>query len=553
MRIVYLTDIHDAFKALVPVLENTSADVYILAGDLVYRVFPRYEDAWRFMDLLEILTAYRTEKGLDGSLTATAKAVLADTGRESRIVDQAKDYIRLGNKAEKHLKRSYGRLEDVLSGFPEKRIFVLPGNYDTDLRGTALNGRSLHLNTVEVDGWRIAGYGGAKVRTPALPDHLQVPFVEHPDDGRVRSEAGDYFRQVKPDILVVHHPPYGRLDNLKGYGRVGSVGIRDYIDEAGPALVLSGHIHEDWGGEYFHGAVFFNPSNFGKTVEVTHDRPGGYFLDLILEAGVFQVATLRQAVRGRLYDVADYRIEPKPGRSGMVLEEIVIDEKRYIRMGGRAERPSHIRPIRRLQAIRSFFLRFETPESKALVRELREIYRTLQEQGFSVGFDLLGSLNFGMAQKESDLDLVVYLRSGQCSLDDLDTCKVPPPLAAVFEELERRHLEVEVLDSLDLDRISEAVEREDSDDGHLQRFVFYRAVCRPVNLRLIKRFENRLLRKERFRKKTEVKLREYLRILVSSMRHVKSFEKYAARLRESGVRIPADVEQKMKQYLKGDP
>ena len=553
MRIVYLTDIHDAFKALIPVLEKTSADVYILAGDLIYRVFPRYEDAWRFMELQERLSAYRTEKGSSAGLMETAKAILKDPNSESRLVDQAKEYIKLGDKAERYLNRSYGRLEDVLGGFPDKNIVVLPGNYDTDLRGTALNGRSLHLNTVEVDGLKIAGYGGAKVRTPALPDHLQVPFVEHTGDGRTRSEAGDYFRLVKPDILVAHHPPYGRLDNLKGYGRVGSVGIRDYVDEFGPALVLSGHIHEDWGGVYFNGTAFFNPSNFGKTVEVTHDRPGGYFLDLILEGGAFQVATLRQAVRGRFYDVADYRIEPKQGRSGKAMEELVVDEKRYIRMGGRADKPSHIRPIRRLQAIRSFFLRFETPESKALVRELRGIYRDLQEQGFSVGFDLLGSLNFGMAEKGSDLDLVVYLRSGQCSLDDLDTCKVPPPLAAVFEELEKRRLEVEVLDSLDLDRISEAVEREDSDDGHLQRFVFYRAVCRPVNLRLIKRFENRLLRKERFRKETENKLREYLRILVSSMRHVKSFEKYAARLRESGVRIPADVERKVKQYLKGDP
>ncbi|MBW2095550.1 MAG: hypothetical protein JRI80_11735, partial [Deltaproteobacteria bacterium] len=140
-----------------------------------------------------------------------------------------------------------------------------------------------------------------------------------------------------------------------------------------------------------------------------------------------------------------------------------------------------------------------------------------------------------MAEKGSDMDLVVYLRERDCMLDELDTCQIPRPLAAVFKALEKRELNIEVCDSLDLDRVRRAIEREHREDGQLQRFIFYRIVCRPVNLRLIKGVENLLLAKERFRKEVERGLKDYLEILVSSVRHVSSFEKYKSRLRERGI------------------
>jgi hypothetical protein len=80
--------------------------------------------------------------------------------------------------------------------------------------------------------------------------------------------------------------------------------------------------------------------------------------------------------------------------------------------------------------------------------------------------------------------------------------------------------------------------------------VFYRTVCRPVNLRLIKEVENLLLAKEHFRRKAEKGLKDYLDILVSSVRHVQSFEKYKARLRERGIPLAPDVEDAIHHYLR---
>ncbi len=91
-----------------------------------------------------------------------------------------------------------------------------------------------------------------------------------------------------------------------------------------------------------------------------------------------------------------------------------------------------------------------------------------------VAFDLLGSLNFGIADAHSDIDMIVYLRGEECLPDPNDACTIPQPLQAVFDELHERHLDIDVCDSLDLDRVERAVLAEDLDDSHLQRFIFYR-------------------------------------------------------------------------------
>ncbi|MDY6844259.1 MAG: hypothetical protein SVW57_09250, partial [Thermodesulfobacteriota bacterium] len=339
-------------------------------------------------------------------------------------------------------------------------------------------------------------------------------------------------------------PAYGHLDRLPGHGHIGSIGIQNYLDESQVTIVFSGHIHADFGGEAANGIFYFNPSNFGRVVNVLRVNHGGYFLDLTLVDDNFQVATLRQLERERIYNVVDYR----PRDEG--LETIILDRERYVRMGGRVPRTHHIQPIHHLHRIKSFLLEYESLESQELVKELREIYRQLQKDGINVAFDLLGSLNFGMAKLGSDLDLVVYLKDQECMPDELDICTIPRPLAKVFQELKERSLDVEVIDNIDLDRVSKAIQEKDQEDGHLQRFIYYRAICRPVNLRLIKNVEEQLLFNETFRMEIEGRLREYLRIIVSSSSHVRSFNKYVSRLRERGIVIPRDIQKAIQLYLR---
>jgi Icc-related predicted phosphoesterase/predicted nucleotidyltransferase len=544
MRIVFATDIHHAFKSVGEFLAQTEADITILAGDLVSRAFYHYETAWRFMELQQLLEGHRIKAGKEASLYEVALH-LQKTTRDHTIRDHAREYVTLAGRAEHFLQRSYDRLEAIFRQFPQRDIYVLPGNYDMDLRDTILRERNLHLKTITRGGWRIAGYGGARVRTSGMPDHLQVFFREEVTSKGIRSEALSFFRKVSPDILVLHEPPYGSFDLVQGTGHTGSLGIRKYLDESPVRVVFSGHYHENWGGQCSGGTCFFNPSNFGKTEGISRPRPGGYFLDLILGEHAPEAGTLRRIEKGEVRDIIDYRITEHG------IDTVILDEAQYARMGGTVPKVSHIRPIRMLQQIRSYFLQYETVETIELIRKLREVYRDIEKQGMEVAFDLLGSVSFGMAEKGSDMDLVVYLRERDCLLDDLDSCRIPRPLAAVFEALEKRELNIEVCDSLDLDRIRKAIARDDREDGQLQRFVFYRIVCRPVNLRLIKGVENLFLEKEDFRKEVEEGLQDYLEILVSSVRHVSSFEKYKSRLRERGIPLSPDVEGAIRHYLRG--
>ena len=544
MKILFASDVHHAFRQVGELIRKTEADLYLIAGDLVSRAFFRYQTAWRFMELQQILAGYRSGEHDAVTLDQLAQELIT---REdpTPVNEQAVEYIHLCRKAEAYLQKSYTRLEDIFQRYPEKAIYVLPGNYDMDLKRTPLKDRDLHLQYISSNGRRIAGYGGARVKTPGMPDHLQVPFRENVDRKGTKSEALDYFRETIPDLLVLHQPPYGYLDYLPGFGNAGSPGIRNYLEESEVTLVLSGHHHDQWGAAIADNTVFLNPSNFGRTIEIARPRPGGFFLEIDLEENRVELATLKQLEKGRIHDVLDYR--PSDG----TVEMLILDEKRYGRLGGKVPKVHHIEPIRRLQRIKSFFLGYETPETLDLVKELRIVYRDIEKEGMQVAFDLLGSLSFGMAQANSDMDVVVYLRSRDCVLDEVDTCGVPRPLEAVFKALEDRNLSVEVCDSIDLDRVKLAIQEKDMDDGHLQRFIFYRLVCRPVNLRPIKTVENLLLKEETFRREMEKRLQEYLDILVSSVRHISSFEKYKARLRERGIKITKDVEEAIRNYLRG--
>jgi hypothetical protein len=70
-----------------------------------------------------------------------------------------------------------------------------------------------------------------------------------------------------------------------------------------------------------------------------------------------------------------------------------------------------------------------------------------------------------------------------------------------------------------------------------------------VNLRLIKEVESLLLDKPALRKKLAAMVREYIRIMISSFRHIYSFKKYQTRLIEKGIRMPKEISDLLGKYL----
>jgi Icc-related predicted phosphoesterase len=177
-----------------------------------------------------------------------------------------------------------GRLQEEL-GSEYPRVLMIPGNddprvnEDAFLEGAAAGLLSyLHMQKERLGRWSIYGYA----MTPPSPFRLKdwerydvgryvdpgsvspeeglrsVPA--DPADARYGSIAGDLNLLIGSDdladaVLLLHAPPYGTdLDRAALDGRsidhvpldvhVGSVAIRNLIEERQPLLTLHGHVHE---------------------------------------------------------------------------------------------------------------------------------------------------------------------------------------------------------------------------------------------------------------------------------------------------------------------
>ncbi|MBI3396679.1 MAG: metallophosphoesterase [Spirochaetia bacterium] len=297
MKIVYLTDIHDALRELRIVLKNTTADLYLLSGDILYKAFYQEDKIYQFVCLQEDFWSLAREMGIPETTPhdmASDILRFPDKYKSGDLIMKAADYRLLYNKAAKTMKEKYQLIEELIRKYSHAECRVLPGNYDLDLRYTALSARDLHHNSVVFRGLTFAGYGGAPIATPGIPQKLAVAYHEKQKNGRLFSEPEDFFSDVEPDVLVLHNPAYGYFDRIPGMGNAGSLGIRNYLDSHSPSLVISGHVHEDYGVAAKNGTVFLNPSNFGGVDSITGWQSGGTFAEIIMEKrNVLQVNLMR--------------------------------------------------------------------------------------------------------------------------------------------------------------------------------------------------------------------------------------------------------------------
>ncbi len=545
MRILYATDVHGDRQNLKTLLEQSPADLCIVAGDLVRGPFRSIGQSFRFEELQRFFHFLKCRFRADADTRLFVESLLLsrETGAEEK--KKARDYLRMYNGAHRTLMAEMAELEELFRSFPQKTILVLPGNYDVDLKQTALSARDLHKEVVEIAGIRIAGYGGAQVRNFMAPEGLAVPFREFRVNGRLESEPREFLCRAKPDIAVVHVPPFGFFDRLRDYGAMGSPGIREYLDAEAPAMVLCGHFHENWGVLARGRTVLVNPSNLGRLPDVMGSRRGGYCFEFLFEEGSLRVGTLRQVERGKIYDLADFVLESE-GR----VRKLVIDPDRYAALAReRAPRGAGLRPIGEFRQVRDFFRKYETEETRRRIADLRKIYRSLEKRGEQVAFDLLGSANFGMMDERSDVDLVLYRRCPCAHALPEAACTLPRLLGECFRSLQDRY-RVEVTDCVNLNRVEASIQEENADCPALQRFVLYRSICRPVNLRLIRKTEAQLAEKPNLKRKIEYEIRDYFKSMAFAPSNIYSFKKYQARLNDLGVRLPPRVLRKIESYLR---
>jgi Icc-related predicted phosphoesterase len=543
MKIIFASDIHESYKNLKKLFCMTDADLYIIGGDLLYSAFPSWELAERYTEMQQRIYSWGLSRGMTGTRFSMARLMIASPETSSIGQALAKEFLRLTDLAQSTMLQKYRRVAKIFSASGKTDIITIPGNYDMDLRETALAPWNLHLQTRTINGITFAGYGGAPVFTPGIPDNLRVAFNEHMQNGMLESEPYDFFSRVQPDAIVLHQPAYGYLDKLSTYGSIGSIGVRDYVERSDVRLVLSGHMHDDWGAVFHGGKIFLNPSNFGRVVEIHRIKKGGYFTEFTMDGNKFTGGMLRQIDGGAVHDVEQCTMRNRKFRL------LVIDLKRYRYLSNIKKRQKHIRAIRLFNTLRGFFQKYETEATRTRIQALEKFCRKLHEEGHDIAFHLLGSLNFGMATEASDLDTVLYFRDPALAVPDDVSYPVPDYVHARLEELKDSGIDLSICDCLNLARIEEAIISQDVRNMLLQRFIFYYGTCRCVNAELIKEVENLLINKQPFRFVVEGELAEVFRMMIGSFRHSYSFKKYQIRLHEKGLTVPPYIEEKIWEYL----
>lgn len=77
------------------------------------------------------------------------------------VEEEGTKYQQYTIRARRVLQQKYKVLENSMAFRQKTTVFCLPGNYDMDLKYTSPHNRDLHLQSYDVEGLKIAGYGGA--------------------------------------------------------------------------------------------------------------------------------------------------------------------------------------------------------------------------------------------------------------------------------------------------------------------------------------------------------------------------------------------------------
>ncbi len=201
MRILAFTDIHGAYTKVEEVLGKEQADVVIIGGDL---------------------TTVGSVKEAEGALQrfqAINKNLLCVAGNMD-----------------------------------------LPTHDDLFVRmGMSINGRGRMIG----DARQLVGFFGVS-GGPKSP--LHTPYEISEDEIARRAHAGySEVKNSKLKVFVPHMPPFGtKVDIVHSGIHVGSVAVRNFIEDHKPDVVICGHIHEARGQDTIEKTLIVNCGPAGR-------------------------------------------------------------------------------------------------------------------------------------------------------------------------------------------------------------------------------------------------------------------------------------------------
>jgi len=556
LRIIYIADIHGAFDRVKQLLSETVADVYIIAGDLIDIPFYNMHTAIHYHELQSYFHGLRIRLQKESmTIEDFVDELLEMPDLTAEIEENGTKYQQYTIRARRVLQQKYKVLENILSMKQKAQMFALPGNYDMDLKYTALHERDLHLHWHDMKGLKIAGYGGADIWTPGIPERYVVRYGGSVPFETGRNEMYNFFKAVKPDIIVTHQPAHGVHDRVNQFGTSGSPALRHYCDNNRVLMCLTGHVHMDWGFQMTENTIYLNPSNFGEITTLTGGvAEGGFFHSIEMEGSRVEKIIFRKLVLDRIHDLADYY--PLDGR----WQETLVDAERYaaLKEGRNYDmkeiKYSHIPEIQLYNEIKQFYRTFQTEATEERLEKLEQIARLIDESVHGdIAMDVMGSTNMGLCENTSDIDFVVYVRCDPVFAGDITACLEYRDAEKIIDSVLKPTYAFQILDTIDLNLVEKAIRERDNESEMAMRFIAYRAICRPINYRFIAPVEDLLNQDIEYRSELEGSIRSYFRIFINTSEHTRSFKKYERRIKEVGIKLPESVRMKIKAYFQQDP
>lgn len=219
---------------------------------------------------------------------------------------------------------------------------------------------------------------------------------------------------------------------------------------------------------------------------------------------------------------------------------------------------SHIQNplIKEFNSLKKFFRTYETPVSRERIADLKNFTSMITSSGDKVAFDLLGSVNFGQAETYSDADLIVYLEcdeehGGECEYHNCRKYRMYKKLlmnTLVYRYAENTY-KVDFVDCINLKQLDRDIQSKDTESVLIAKFGFYRSICRGINKRVLRPYENMLVVEQDLMDMVESYLEDFLRDIIHTSQHFYSFKKYLERVAFRHGQIPESVLDKIQTYL----
>ena len=210
------------------------------------------------------------------------------------------------------------------------------------------------------------------------------------------------------------------------------------------------------------------------------------------------------------------------------------------------------------QALKNKYRNYDTKHALKRMQTLRRSVQELTDKGFPIALEILGSINFGIVEPNSDADLIVL---HYCDLHMADGECAPNCPNLLFERDELlRHIRqqpdgansnIEVLDCINLRYVERMIQEKkfQEDETVLFRFMFYRNMGRPVNRPLFIRLYETLESEKELSKRFNPWASEALAIYLKTSDHRHSFSKYNERILSQGLDLPDELREELKFYL----